>query len=162
MIQRKHREKFRAAVPLEDGPVHGAALSDADDPSLRRLQALMGRRLRDGRLILGLSEEAVAHELSITVQNLRGYECGEIRIPPRLLTAAAEALHLDLDWFFHDDMRPAKPGAHYDHTLLDFLSAPGADELIAAFLAIEASDSRRVLIAFARMLAGRGASDRPS
>ncbi len=104
----------------------------------------------------------MARELAITVSGLRSYEAGESRIPPRLLTAAAAALHLDLDWFFKDDAASARTGPAYDHSLIDFLAAPGAEDLIAAFMAIDSIDNRRLLIAFARMLAGMAPGDQPS
>ena len=135
-------------------------MSDADNPSLMRLQALMGRRLREGRLSLRLSEEEAARELAITISCLRSYEAGESRVPPRVLTAAAAMLRVDLDWFFKDDRIPSWRHPADDRTLIDFLAVPGAEELIAAFMAMDSSDNRSALIAFARMLAGMAPADR--
>jgi transcriptional regulator with XRE-family HTH domain len=57
-------------------------------------------RIRERRIILGLSQEAMAARLSITYQQLHKYEKGINRIAAGRLHQIAQALDVEVGYFF--------------------------------------------------------------
>jgi transcriptional regulator with XRE-family HTH domain len=57
-------------------------------------------RIRERRIMLGLSQEAMAAQLSITYQQLHKYEKGINRIAAGRLHQIAQALDVEVGYFF--------------------------------------------------------------
>ncbi len=60
----------------------------------------VGRRIRERRLLLGLSQTAVAERIGISFQALQKYERGHIRVSASRLAALAEVLQVSVAYFF--------------------------------------------------------------
>lgn len=64
------------------------------------VNARIGARLQDLRLMRGLTLERVARELSISYQQIRKYESGRNRVSVATLLALVAVLDVDLTTFF--------------------------------------------------------------
>ena len=60
----------------------------------------IGQRLRERRMLLGLSQAALANGLGITFQQVQKYETGSNRISAGKLYGCAELLDVPPDYFF--------------------------------------------------------------
>jgi transcriptional regulator with XRE-family HTH domain len=70
--------------------------ADGPDP----IDAHVGARLRARRILLGLSQSALAAKLGVTFQQVQKYERGANRLSASQLWRAAEALQVELSFFF--------------------------------------------------------------
>ena len=59
----------------------------------------VGRRIRERRLMLGMSQEKLAEALGMSFQQVQKYEKGANRISAGVLVAAAEALDAPASFF---------------------------------------------------------------
>jgi transcriptional regulator with XRE-family HTH domain len=83
-------------------------------PGRTRVQDMdrhVAARIRERRIMLGLSQEAMAAQLSITYQQLHKYEKGINRIAAGRLHQIAQALDVEVGYFFEGveterDFRP--------------------------------------------------------
>lgn len=80
----------------------------------------VGRRLREMRLLKGLSQSALGERVGVTFQQIQKYERGTNRLSSSTLWRAAEALDVPVSYFF-DQFRPDQPIAEQVQ--------PSADEL---------------------------------
>ncbi|ATC34085.1 XRE family transcriptional regulator [Caulobacter vibrioides] len=64
------------------------------------IDVAVGRRMRDRRKTLGMSQEALAAALGITFQQIQKYESGANRISASKLYAAARTLQTPVQSFF--------------------------------------------------------------
>ena len=73
----------------------------------------VGRRVRERRLALGMSQEKLGNALGISFQQIQKYEVGTNRIAAGRLWDIARALEVDVDYFFEGikkrTKRKAKP-----------------------------------------------------
>ena len=67
------------------------------------LDLLIGRRLRERRILLAISQEELARRIGLSFQQLQKYEVGENRISAARLFKLSEILAVPISWFF----RPA-------------------------------------------------------
>jgi len=78
-------------------------------PASRQVDALVGRRLCQGRRLTGISREQLGEAIGVGAETVRRYETGARRMPPARLAAAVRFLGFALSWFFRDDDPPAPP-----------------------------------------------------
>lgn len=77
----------------------------------------VGRRMRNRRKALGISQEALGEALGITFQQIQKYESGANRISASKMFAAARALNTTPESFFHGLPSPVTdPDAALDIT----------------------------------------------
>ena len=69
------------------------------DAEARRTDRLIGRRLRDERLVAGMASSEFAERLGIDAETLRRHEAGELRLEPPSLVQAASVLGIPLSFF---------------------------------------------------------------
>ncbi len=69
----------------------------------------VGARIRRRRVLLGLSQEQLAHGISLTFQQLQKYENGANRVSSSRLYQLANLLGMPVSFFF-DDMPPEISG----------------------------------------------------
>lgn len=67
---------------------------------------LVGRRLREARLLAGLSQGQLGTRIGVTFQAVQKYESGENRLSASRLLAVAELLRQPLSFFFGDLSEP--------------------------------------------------------
>jgi transcriptional regulator with XRE-family HTH domain len=103
-----------AAVPLDvpTGP-HKAAVGEPR-PTARANAAdrYVGARIRERRVMLGLSQQQLANMIGVTYQQAHKYERGLNRISAGRLYEIAQVLSVPISWFFdglaeHETTEPA-------------------------------------------------------
>jgi transcriptional regulator with XRE-family HTH domain len=92
---------------LGDNGVHGAG-----QPTLRAgtVDRHVGSRIRERRLLLGMSQQQLAEAIGVTYQQAHKYERGLNRISAGRLYAIAQVLGVPVSWFF-DGLGAGGPAA---------------------------------------------------
>lgn len=139
--------------------------------SPRPVDIHVGRRLRERRSLLGMSQERLAELLGITYQQVQKYERGANRIGSSRLHDIARFLEIPVAWFFAGlDEPETRLGGLADEAPppFGFEGSPGAEaeppspvaavsretmELVRAFHRVEDPEVRRRLLDLAKALA---------
>lgn len=100
--------------PALGRPSDPPARPAAPRPRARDLDRQVAARLRERRVALGLTQQQMAERLGVTYQQLHKYEAGQNRISAGRLLAIAQALGVEVGYFFdgqgHGGVRkPAGP-----------------------------------------------------
>ncbi len=130
--------------------------------SPRPVDVHVGRRLRERRTLLGMSQERLAELLGVTYQQVQKYERGANRIGSSRLHDIARFLDVPVAWFFAglDEPESRVPGLAESPAVFTF-DAPAPPqpppretaELVRAFSAIREPEVRRRLVDLVRTLA---------
>jgi transcriptional regulator with XRE-family HTH domain len=114
----------------------------------------VGARIRERRVMLGMSQQQLAHEIGITYQQAHKYERGLNRISAGRLFEIAHVLSVPVSWFFDglDDAQPV-PSELTPRQRLCL-------ELARNFAAIDNQRHQEALSAMARALADQSAHSR--
>jgi transcriptional regulator with XRE-family HTH domain len=119
--------------------------------SATNADAHVGRRIRDRRVILDMSQMVLAEKVGVSFQQVQKYENCESRITASRLLAVAEALKVPVSYFFVGlEREPLSKDTSRNELLVD---SDGA-ELLRAFNAIKNQEMRRAIIKVAKA-AGR-------
>lgn len=103
------------------------------------LDVFAGRRLREARLDMRMTQEELGHRLGLSFQAIQKYESGENRLSVGRLVAAAKVLQKPISYFVPDETgSDEKP-----------LSSAEA-ELVGSFRRIKRDDARDSLLTLAR------------
>lgn len=87
-------------------------LTESRAPSLRQprrgrqIDTLVGKRLREARLLAGASQQQLAAVLGVTAPELRKYETGARRLPAARLAAAVKFLGVPMSFLFREQPGP--------------------------------------------------------
>ncbi|MDD9912926.1 MAG: helix-turn-helix transcriptional regulator [Alphaproteobacteria bacterium] len=73
---------------------------DMPKKSLHLIDIHVGQRLKQLRIMLGLSQEKLATKLNITYQQVQKYENATNRISASKLYEAAQILHVSVQFFY--------------------------------------------------------------
>jgi transcriptional regulator with XRE-family HTH domain len=119
-------------------------LDDASGPD--PVDLAIGARVRMRRKSLSLSQGALAARIGVTFQQVQKYERGANRVSGSMLVAVAQALDTSVGWLVGEESE----GGGEAEALLQSLSVPGAQELLAAFTGIASAPARHALISLAR------------
>lgn len=114
------------------------------------IDQLVGRRVREQRLRVGLSQAKLAQPLGITVTQLQKYETGVNRIGASRLHQIARLLEVPVGFFFEAQGRADASRADVDGTPV---TDQQTSELVEAFSRITNSAMRRALLDLARAAA---------
>ena len=112
------------------------------------VDAFIGRRIRERRVALGLTQSQLAKMIGVTYQQFRKYECGTNRVTAGRLYEIAQGLDTPITYFYEGcdvETMPREMHAH-DRMLLKFARHFGA---------IRDEKQREVLNLIIRTLAGR-------
>ena len=90
----------RLARPAETRTAAGP--SEQGRRGRREIDTLVGRRLREARLLAGFSQTQLGSRVGVTFQAIQKYESGENRLSASRLLAAAELLRQPVSFFFND------------------------------------------------------------
>jgi len=113
----------------------------------------VGRRLRDRRTLLGLSQSELADSVGLTFQQIQKYERGANRISASRLYQFSCLLNVDVDYFFGtvmniDDCEELLPAGSDDPARMrEVLS------LVRAYYSIDSTDVRQSVFELAKALA---------
>jgi len=103
----------------------------------------LGRNIRFQRLAAGLSQEALAHRLGLTFQQVQKYEKGTNRVSANRLVELASIFGIDIMALLDGvDV----PTARADSTVSDLLETPRAIELLRVFSCIEDGEIRAAIV----------------
>lgn len=108
----------------------------------------VGRRVREGRLLRNVSQEALARAAGVSFQQVQKYEHGVNRVSPDRLVAFAEALGVSPGWFFEG--RDGVIGQEWTDASMEGLS--GADIAIARDVACLPQPIRQKVVGLIRAL----------
>ena len=121
----------------------------------------VGRRLRQRRRLLGLTQEKLAQAVSIRFQQIQKYESGANRISASRLWSLAKALDVSISYFF-EGLNGAEPQTEYDgYGAYGFAEAPAESvlenketiDLVRYYYQLN-EEPRRRLLELARALSG--------
>lgn len=126
------------------------------------IDVFVGSRVRLRRLMVGMSQEALADRLGVTFQQVQKYEKGTNRISASRLQAIAEVFRVPPSFFFQEEDAPASfAGTGQAGDVSSFVSSKEGLDLNRAFLKIDDARVRRSIIALATALsAGEQAGER--
>ena len=115
------------------------------------VDAQLGRRVRERRALLGITQEVLARRLGIAPQQLQKYEIGENRISASRLIHIAEVLGVDCSFFYKglSDKFPVSQKEECFAGLVETL------EMSIAFNNLKNKRIRRDLIQLVKTLADR-------
>jgi transcriptional regulator with XRE-family HTH domain len=122
------------------------------------VDAHVGRRIRDRRNALGLSQGKLGDGVGLTFQQIQKYEKGTNRVSASRLQQFANMLKVDAAWFFEGGPG-SKRGRATDQsteTLREFTELPDAHKLMKAFVRIEDKELRRRIAQLGERLADVG------
>ena len=114
----------------------------------------VGSRMRMRRMMLGMSQEALAKAFGLSFQQVQKYEKGINRMGSSRLQQAAHVLEVDIPFFFEGgpgNERAATPLPSY---VDEFVSSQDGLRLIRAFMRIDRSAMRRTIVGLVEELAG--------
>ena len=119
----------------------------------------VGSRVRMRRLMLELSQTALADALGITFQQVQKYEKGVNRVSASRLQAIGQTLQVPVSFFFEGGPQTAVPvrkgsAAPSPQYISDFLASSEALKLVKAFTQIGDADLRRRLVRLVEGIAG--------
>ena len=124
------------------------------------IDVFVGSRVRLRRLMVGMSQEALADRLGVTFQQVQKYEKGTNRISASRLQAISDVFRVPPSFFFQDDDNAASATgvAHETGDVSTFVSSKEGLDLNRAFLKIEDASVRKSIIALATALSKAGAN----
>jgi transcriptional regulator with XRE-family HTH domain len=129
-------------------PADGASRAKPGRPRAGEVDLLIGRRMRERRLMLGITVQELAAVLGLPYQQLHKYETGANRLSAGRLYRLAEALGVEVAYFFEGgEGEPAAPTAQRRMLL----------ELVRNFSRIPDRRQQEALARLARTLAGLSA-----
>lgn len=70
---------------------------------VREMDIVVGRRIREMRLLMNLSQEALAKEVGLTFQQIQKYELAVNRVSAGVLIAIANVFGCPVTWFYGEN-----------------------------------------------------------
>ena len=127
--------------------------------SADEVDAHVGRRLRQRRISLGISQEQLGAELGLTFQQIQKYEKGQNRISAGRLYKISTILSVPVEHFFEglagaNDARRPRNGLPGDAEVSAFLTSPEGLALTAGFMKISDPATRRRIVDLVNTIAG--------
>lgn len=121
----------------------------------------MGRRLRQRRVALGISQEQLGGELGLTFQQIQKYEKGQNRVSAGRLYKVAMILSVPVEFFFEglanaNGPRGQRNGMPAQAEINAFLASPEGMALTAGFMKISDPATRRRIVDLVNTIAGDG------
>ena len=125
----------------------------------------VGQRLRQRRVLAGLSQEKLARMVGITFQQVQKYERGANRIVASRLYELANVLDVPVSYFFeeisedaaNDDVEPQESLVGADALSHDIMAERETLELVRIYYSIENEQVRRRAFDLLRALSNRNA-----
>ena len=129
------------------------ASNEAPRPRAQDIDRMVGARMRERRILLGLTQQQMAELIGVTYQQAHKYEKGINRIAAGRLFTIAHALGVDVGYFFDgmDNERSFKPTPQQRLLL----------ELARSFIALPSRKHQEAICNLARVLAHSDAISEP-
>jgi len=120
----------------------------------------VGSRVRLRRMFIGMSQERLGDQMSLTFQQIQKYEKGTNRIGASRLFQLAEVLNVPVGFFFDGLQTPAPAGQvagfaepNSETYVMDFLDSREGVELNRAFVRIKDPKVRKSIVDMVRAMA---------
>ena len=121
----------------------------------------VGSRMRAQRLLLGMSQEHLAHAIGLTFQQVQKYEKGRNRIGAGRLSHIATVLKVPVSFFYEGAPGTPQPEPLAEVPELDriagFLATPDGLQLVRSFLDIKDDQLRRRVLTLIATISGTAA-----
>lgn len=132
----------------------------SNERSSNAIDAYVGRRLKQRREEMGLSQERLAHQLGISFQQVQKYERGFNRVGASRLFQISEVMNVVTSYFF-DGLENVRSGVAEESTpdaesplsVAALLAAPGAMELLSEYANIKSPQQRKKIVELVRIFA---------
>lgn len=111
----------------------------------------VGERIRERRVLLGLTQERLATRLAVSYQQLHKYESGENRLSAGRLYQIAVELNAPVAYFFDGIEAPDRRPSERDRLVL---------QTARAIAGIGDPEAQRILAELARFLSGQAPAPR--
>jgi transcriptional regulator with XRE-family HTH domain len=122
------------------------------------VDAYVGKKLKQRREGLGLSQEKLAELLGISFQQIQKYERGLNRVGASRLFQLCGVMSVEPGFFF-DGLSPTAPVGMAEPVAIDplstaaLLSAPGALDLLAEYARLKSAGQRKKVVELVRLIA---------
>ena len=126
---------------------------DASPRQADKIDWLVGNRLKERRVALGLSKTAIARAIGVTLAQVAKYESGANRVAAARLHKLAELLEVPVQWFFEKSSAVSSAPRQAQSSEVDRM----AQRLLAAFQSIPDSTDQLRLVELAEQLAQKSA-----
>lgn len=142
--------------PVLTGDPHEGALASATNGGANPIDLHVGRRLRQRRTALGLSQEKLGEALGLTFQQVQKYERGVNRVGASRLYDISRALGVPVCYFYEEigDQPASERRGAGGQDSLGRLAGPAADpetaELVRAFSLIADQGTRKDVLNIVR------------
>ena len=115
----------------------------------------VGSRVRMRRLMLGMSQEKLAHGIGLTFQQVQKYEKGTNRMGSSRLQQIASVLQVPVTFFFEGAASQAnKSGTSPQYAFVaDFLATADGLALVQAFMQISSDTLRHEIVRLVNTIA---------
>jgi transcriptional regulator with XRE-family HTH domain len=124
------------------------------------VDAIVGRRIRTRRLLLGMTQTQLAQQLGVSFQQVQKYENGANRVGAGRLVQIAQILGIPIDALLQGLSAPTRKTLQADDPL-ELLSTGAAVRLAQAFSQIPDRQIRNALVSLAEgIAAGRRRPDK--
>jgi transcriptional regulator with XRE-family HTH domain len=117
------------------------------------LDIRVGSRVRNRRMVLGLTQEKLGEALGITFQQVQKYEKGANRIGAGRLQAIADLLEVPVGFFFDG---PTRSRADHRDVVLDLIKTSEGLRLTRAFASIKNMRLRARIVTMVEAISGSG------
>ena len=111
----------------------------------------VGKRIRHRRWLVGMTQQQLAEHVGIKFQQIQKYETGANRVSASRLWDIADALEVDVSFFFEGLDSETSPKCESDKAPADILGDKEALDLVRSYYAIPENQRRR-LFDLARVL----------
>src|SRR5579875_3099490 len=132
-------------------------MSDEVERSPNPVDIHVGKRIRDRRKEVHVTQEKLAEHLGLTFQQVQKYEKGANRVSASKLYEIARALNASIEYFFRGFNDPADvmPGVAEagDPFVHDFITTTEGQNLTNAFPKIRSPEVRRQVLDLVKTLA---------
>jgi transcriptional regulator with XRE-family HTH domain len=115
----------------------------------------VGSRMRMRRMMLGISQEKLGKEPGLTFQQVQKYEKGVNRLGASRLQQISQILQVPVEFFFEgipDTVQMSKSDIRSLADMNDFISSPDGLRLVTAFMRIENTDLRRLIVGLVQVV----------
>lgn len=121
-------------------------MSNNDSRNPNRVDVHVGRRVRERRHALGVSQEKLAEALGLTFQQVQKYERAANRISASKLFEIARFLETPVEFFFEGLAvdEPARPATPLERARADALLSPEGVRLVDSLAELSAAGRRAV------------------
>ncbi|MCV3272990.1 helix-turn-helix domain-containing protein [Roseobacter sinensis] len=115
------------------------------------VDAHVGKRIRQRRWLVGMTQQKLAESVGIKFQQIQKYETGANRVSASRLWDIADALEVDVAFFFEGLKSEDGGAAAQDSIPADMMGDKEAMDLVRSYYAIPENQRRR-LFELARVL----------